>query len=412
MKTVAYTLTFFACFLSFGQAHAGNSDVKYYGADKGALTITKAKIKSHDKDVSPAYLKLINEADSALKLKCPTVTDKTISAISGDVHDYYSTAPYLWPDPSKPNGLPYMPRDGMINPESRNPLYTDKMRLDQFGKMIDSLSLAYYFSDNTKYAEKAASCLRTWYINPATRMNPNINYGQAVPGLLPGRGIGIIEGKAIISTIDAASLLDSYKEWAQADKTALHKWSTEYFDWLLTSENGQEEANMKQNHGSMYDLQTARLALVLGLNDTAKSILEQVKSKRIALQIEPDGAQPMELRRTKGFQYSLFNLESLSELAQLGQWVNVDLWNYETNDERGILNAIEFMRPYVEIHKDGVPLPVWHYEQIHALTRERAAPLFRMAANVNQDKHYEAIASQFEKFANSRVQLLRPSRIQ
>jgi hypothetical protein len=384
---------------------------RYFGAEKASLNTTKHKIKSKDTAVYSAYLALIDEANDALKAKPPTVTDKTSTAISGDVHDYYSTAPYLWPDPTKPDGLPYVPRDGKINPEARNPLHTDQMRMAEFGHLVETLALAYYFSDDEKYAEKAAECLRVWFLNSDTKMNPNMNYGQAVPGLTPGRAIGIIEGGAIIFAADAAALLESYQGWTQAEQAALNKWLNNYLEWLLTSEHGRYESEMKQNHGSMYDARVARLALILGKIDLARTIIENVKHKRILLQIEPDGAQPMELRRTKGFNYSLLNLEGLAELAELGKWLNIDLWQYQTTDGRGILKAIEFLMPYVQQPQPGIAPAVWHYEQIVPIKRERAVPLFRKAANALQSQEYEAVASQFQQMQSNKLQLLYPAKV-
>ncbi|MDR9830368.1 alginate lyase family protein [Vibrio sp. FNV 38] len=411
MKAIISTLTICACLVGFSQAHTIDEEPRYFGAQKGSLLETQKRIQNQDQLLYPAYQRLIADADKAMKVKPLTVTDKITTAISADIHDYYSTAPYLWPDPTKPDGLPYVPRDGQINPEARNPLHTDQMRIRDFGQLVESLTLAYYFSGEKKYAEKAATMLRVWYLNEDTQMNPNMNYGQAVPGLTPGRAIGIIEGSAIIYTADAASLLKDYEGWTDNDQEGLDRWLNEYLDWLLTSDHGRLEGEMKQNHGSKYDASVARLALVLGRNDLAKSIINDVKMKRILLQIEPDGAQPMELRRTKGFNYSLFNLEALIQLADLGTWIDVDLWNYETDDGRSIVKAIEFVRPYVEVLPENVPPAVWHYEQIVPIQRVKAAPIFRKAANAKQDSSYEVIASQFSELKNRRLQLLYPAQV-
>lgn len=390
---------------------SAQAEQRYFGAEKASMATTKQKIQIKDNRVYFAYLALIEHANEALKATPPTVTDKVSTAVSGDVHDYYSTAPYLWPDPTKPDGLPYVPRDGKINPEARNPLHTDQMRIAEFGDLVETLALAYYFSDDERYAEKAVECLRVWFLNPATKMNPNMNYGQAVPGLTPGRAIGIIEGGAIIFAADAALLLESYTGWARSDQAALNEWLNEYLEWLLTSEHGRFESEMKQNHGSMYDARVARLALILGKTDLARSIIENAKHKRILLQIEPDGAQPMELRRTKGFNYSLLNLEGLAELAELGKWLDIDLWQYQTQDGRGIIKAIEFLKPYVKQPQPGIAPAVWHYEQIVPIKRERAVPLFRKAANALHSQEYEDIASQFQQLQSNTLQLLYPANV-
>ena len=146
----------------------------------------------------------------------------------------------------------------------------------------------------------------------------------------------------------------------------------------------------------------------MGQHNLARKKLESVKESRIARQIEPDGAQPMELRRTKSFDYSEMNLTGLTELATLGEWVGVNLWTYETADGRSIRKALEFLRPYIEKVPEGWPPRVWHYKQIVPFLPEILAPAFRMASIGYLDEEYEAIVSQFSDFKASSFQLTHP----
>ncbi|RED48731.1 alginate lyase family protein [Seonamhaeicola aphaedonensis] len=382
----------------------------FFGAKQGALPLVKEGITQGDTSLMPAYKTLLNLADEALEIDPPTVTDKKQHPVTGNLNDYYTQAPYLWPDPSKSDGLPYLPKDGIINPESRNPDVTDYSRGQEIGHLIETLALAYYLTGEELYAAHAARCLRVWFIDSATRMNPHLKYAQAVPGRNQGRYIGMIEAGGLVQAVDAAGLLDGSVHWNRNDRAALEIWITEFLDWFMNSDYGQEEAQMRQNHGTMFDVRVVRLALVLGQKDLARKTLESVKENRIARQIEPDGAQPMELRRTKSFNYSEMNLTGLTELAILGEWVGIDLWNYQTTDGRSIRQALEFLRPYVENVPEGWPPRFWPYKQVVPFKPEILAPAFRMASIGYQDEEYEAIVSQFPSFRKSSFQLTHPKR--
>lgn len=391
-------------------AGGGDSGPQFFGASLGALPKVKLGIERGDGRFQPAFDTLLRDAKVALATQPPTVTDKKRHPVTGILNDYYTQAPYLWPDLAKADGLPYLPKDGVINPESRNPDFVDYSRGQLIGELVETLGLAFYLTDDERYAAHASECLRVWFNDAKTRMNPHLNYAQAVPGRNMGRYIGIIEAGGVVKAVDAAGLLNGSDHWSAGDRAALDDWISDFLDWLLHSEYGVEEVLMRQNHGTMYDVRVVRLALSLGKTELARETLESVKWNRIARQIEPDGSQPMELRRTKSFNYSEMNLAGLIELASLGERVGVDLWSFETQDGRSIRRALEFVRPYVEKTQEAWPPPVWPYTQIVPFKPEIFAPAFRMAANGYQDGEYEAIASQFRSLTDSRYQLLRPEK--
>lgn len=376
---------------------------QFYSAAPGALEETKARLAAGDPSLTPAFEKLIADADKALRVKPPTVMDKTKPGASGDKHDYASQGPYWWPDPTKQDGLPYISRDGVINPESRTEA-SDQMRLELLGRTVGSLALAYHFTGSEAYAEHAARCLRVWFLDPATKMNPNFKQGQAVPGRDTGRAIGIIEIGGAVEAIDASALLSSSPSWSEADAGALKAWAEEFLDWLLHSEMGRKEAAMEQNHGTMYDVRVAVLALHVGRPEIAREICGTAKTKRIAVQIEPDGRQPKELRRTKSFNYSRLNLGGLVSLAQIGRWVDVDLWSFCTEDGRSIRAALDFLVPFVR-----TPAEPWTYEQIVEKPIGDVAPILRAAAVAYAAPEYEAVVAGMEDVESARFQLLRPS---
>jgi hypothetical protein len=314
-----------------------------------------------------------------------SVMDKSVTPPSGDKHDYMSRAPYFWADPSKPNGLPYIRRDGEHNPEIKK--ITDHDEWSRMGECARTLALAWYFTGNAAYANRSALLLRTWFLDPATYMHPNLEFGQGIPGINTGRGIGIIESRVLVDVTDAAGLLSGSPAWTAADDKGLRDWLTQYLHWMRTSEKGQAENAAKNNHGTWYDLQVADIALFLGDRTLAVDTLERVKTRRIAVQIEPDGRQPLELARTNAWGYSNGNLDGLCKLATLGEEAGVDLWNFKTADGRSIRAAIDFLAPYAAGEKK------WDYQQIGGFSAGAMLPTLLRAAHAYHDPKYAALAS-------------------
>ena len=223
---------------------------------------------------------------------------------------------------------------------------------------MNILGNAYFFSDDERYAKKAIQLIDTWFINPETIMNPNLNFGQGVPGLSSGRCFGIIEFGGIGNVITTLEILKYKNALTPEMEKQMRNWLKEYVLWLETSPLGKAERDTKNNHGTHYDGQLIEILIYLNEIEKVKQILETAKTKRIALQIEPDGRQPQELARTKSFSYSTMNLRGLIKLAEFGQIYGVDLWNFQTEDGRSIKKAIDFLTPFA-FHPEK-----WEYDQI------------------------------------------------
>lgn len=329
---------------------------------------------------------VVAAADHAMTEGPFSVMDKPVLPPSGDKHDYMSRATYFWPDPSKPDGLPYIRHDGQTNPENRK--ITDH---EEFGRTCEAaraLALAWYFTGDADYANRAALLLRTWFLDPATKMNPNLEFAQAIMGVNTGRGIGIIDTRPLVDAIDAVGLLAGSSAWTAADDKGLHDWFTQYLHWMRTSKNGMDEDAAKNNHGNWYDVQVTSMELFLGDRKAAVDTLERVKTRRIAVQIEPDGREPLELARTNAWGYSNFSLQALTQLATFGDEVGVDLWNFKTADGRSIRAAVDFLEPYAAGEKK------WDYQQIGGFHAGAMVPTLLRASAAYHDPKYAALAQQ------------------
>ncbi|MEP7074593.1 MAG: alginate lyase family protein [Acidobacteriota bacterium] len=350
--------------------------------DADRLAAVKKAVAAKDKSYGALIASIDRDAKAALVGGTFSVTTKEITPPSGDKHDYMSQAPYFWPDPLKKDGLPYIRKDGERNPEINK--ITDHKSMDRMTDAVENLGLAFYLHGDENYAVKAVQVLRAFFLDPATRMNPNLEYGQGIPGITKGRGIGLIETTQLTGVVDAIGLLEGSKALTSADEKGLKDWFGKFLDWMQTSKNGMDEAAARNNHGTHYDSQVASYALFVGKPEIAKNILETAKQKRIASQIEPHGRMPLELERTNAWGYSTFNLRAMMNLATLGAWVGVDLWNFETKDGRSIRKAVEFLYPFSIGEK-------WTYQEINGFKPDPFYPEMRTASAFFRDEKFKTM---------------------
>src|SRR5437870_2844008 len=384
-----------------GQADTFNAAPRVFLLYATQLRLMRQRIHDGDKSIAGAWAKLERDAQKALSEGPFSVVNKERTPPSGDKHDYMSQAPYFWPDPKSPSGLPYIRRDGESNPEINK--ITDHRSLDQLESSVETLALAFYFKGDEAYAAKATQLLRAFFLDPASRMNPNLQYAQFIPGVNTGRGIGLIETRGLTQVVDAIGLLAGSKALSAADQSSLQDWFGNFLQWMQESKNGREESAAKNNHGTYYDVQVVSYALFLGKKDLAVRVLQEARQKRIATQIEPDGRQPLELARTKAWSYSNGNLDGLMLLATLGERVGVDLWNYQTSDGRSIRKALDFLTPV------ALAEGKWQYPELGGVKPEALFPLMRRAAAVYKDKAYQRFMAKLPDVALAdRSRLFRP----
>jgi hypothetical protein len=324
--------------------------------------------------------------------------DKGSTPPSGDRHDYMSQAPYWWPDPAKPDGRPYIRRDGDRNPEINK--ITDRDHLGRMTNAVATLGLAFHLTGRDEYAAHAARLTRVWFLDAATRMNPHLNFGQGIPGINDGRGIGIIETRDLVPMLDGILLIKGSTHWTPQDETGLQQWMRAYLKWLIESPHGREESQNGNNHETWYDVQVAGLALYTGQRDVARRTLDGVR-QRVARQIEPDGRQPRELERTRSWDYSEFNLRALLDLARMADGFGIDLWGYRTADGRSIRQALDFMVPFAAGQRE------WKYEQLGGVRPAVLHGVLRRAAVGWKSSAYRELAAKIGG-GNPRLDLIVP----
>jgi alginate lyase len=365
---------------------------------KGLIQI-KERLQDSDPALVPAFVELKHDAEQALYVKPLSVTEKNFAPPTGSKHDYMSIAPYWWPNPATANGLPFVRRDGEVNPERDRS--SDRRCLGTVIHTVETLALAYYFTAREDYAAHAAKLLRVWFLDRATRMNPHLKYAQAVPGRNTGRGAGIIETHEFAELVDFVSLLKNSQAWPAPEHRQWQDWMKAYLNWLVESAAGKAEAKAENNHGTWYDVQVAALAIFTARDGLAKNLLTEFRDKRIAAQIQPDGRQARELTRTRAWDYAIFNLEALFDAASIAETLDIDLWNYQTRDGRSIRKALDWLMPFATGESK------WGYSQITPFQPEKLGPLLRRAYVAYGDPAYEkALGKLTTVKGNERWQLL------
>jgi len=287
--------------------------------------------------------RILAAADLYILREPMTITAFPTTRSAGGLHDFYSQADYFWPDPKNPTG-PYINRDGQSNPDNFN---DHRKAMIALSVEMPALTAAWLLTGKTKYGKRACDHLRAWFVTPATRMNPNLQYAQAVQNLSTGRSIGIIDTLHLVEVARAASLLSSNIQ-SSADDAAVKDWFRSYLDWLKTSERGKQERDTLNNHAMCWALQAAEFAHLLKDGSTRQEVYERYKTILLPNQLGMDGSFPRELTRTKPYSYSIFNFDVMTGLCQSLTGLEPDPLRFKLSDGRGMCKAAEFLYPYLK----------------------------------------------------------------
>jgi hypothetical protein len=291
--------------------------------------------------------RVLKAANQYLQEAPITITASTSPRSAGGVHDFFSEGDYWWPDPKNPDG-PYIQRDGMTNPDN----FTDHRRyLMRLSVQVPALTAAWKLTKDSRYAKHAALHLLAWFIDERTRMNPNLQYAQAIHGRFTGRGIGIIDTIHLVEVARALEVLAGSKALSQTETKEVRQWFADYLEWMTSSKNGLEEREARNNHGTCWVMQVAAFAKLTGNQELLGYCRDRFKKVLVPNQIAADGSFPQELRRTKPYGYSLFNLDAMATLCQILATPEDNLWIFSLPDGRGIRKAMAYMYPYIKDKK-------------------------------------------------------------
>lgn len=285
--------------------------------------------------------RILKAADRYLAETPVTITAFPAARSPAGPHDYYSEADYWWPNPADPTG-PYVRKDGFSNPDKFTAHRDAVIRL---GVQLPALAAAFKITGQARYAEHAERHLHAWFVSPKTRMAPHLEHAQAIIGVNTGRGIGVIDTLHLVEVARAVSVLRTGRAGQGVYATTI-AWFDAYLTWMTTSANGVDERNQKNNHGTCWALQAAAFAGLAGRPAELEVARQRIKAL-IPGQIAADGAQPLELARTKPYGYCLFNLDVLAACAHVLSTPGDNLWTFKGATGGSIADALAYMAPFI-----------------------------------------------------------------
>jgi len=288
--------------------------------------------------------RILKAANQAMLIEPIAITKFRAKLSEGGPNDFYSNGDYWWPNPQTTNGLPYVKRDGESNPDNFNHHRECVWRLRD---AVAALGAAYKITGDDRYVKKAVELLSMFFLDPATRMNPNLQYAQAIPGVSTGRGIGIIDTLHLIEISKAIEAMENSPAFPPEVLAGLKQWFADYVHWMTTSKNGHDEANATNNHAVAFWLQVAVFSQFTGDEAQLSECRRRFREFFVAKQMAADGSFPRELARTKPYGYSIFQLDNMTTLCQVLSTPQDDLWKFQLPDGRGIRKAVAYLYPYL-----------------------------------------------------------------
>lgn len=326
-----------------------------------------------DRDLALTYQeRIIRDADAFHDdQEVWSVILKDQAAASGDMHDYLSLARYFWPETQADGTIKYVRKDGYRNPEVET--VNDYFIMRKMYKAVQSFGYAYFFTGNESYADKAVYRLNEWFVDPETKMNPNLRYASMVKGNPDGRRVGVLDGYMVYRMFSGIPFLKMSSAWTPELSDALQKWFEQFYTWLSTSKQGKAEYKAPNNHGTYASLQNIVVLEFLGRREEAMNLVEDALVRRWS-HIEKDGVQPKEAERPTSWYYSSYNLQALMLIAESAQRLGMGrkAWDYVGKNGGSIKNAIEYMAQFVKEESEGGIGNGWPHGNINGFETEEA----------------------------------------
>ncbi|MDP9050503.1 MAG: alginate lyase family protein [Acidobacteriota bacterium] len=287
--------------------------------------------------------RILNAAQRFLGEQPVTVMASHSDRTQGGKHDYFSEGDYWWPDAKNPGG-PYIRRDGFSNPANFN---DNREALIRLSLIAPALAAAWRLTGDKRYSTHFVKHLRAWFVDPATKMNPNLEYAQAIFGVSKGRGTGIIDTLHLVEVVRAIRVLEARGGISVAEMQPIRTWFADYVGWMATSQNGKDEETAKNNHGTCWVLQAAEFSQFARRPDLTSLCRDRFKAAIVPDQIDRDGSLPLELARTKPYSYALFDTDVLSGICESLSTKDDNLWTFKGPNGKGVADALAFVFPYI-----------------------------------------------------------------
>ena len=286
----------------------------------------------------------IDRADKMLNEKPVTVTAASSKRSAGGRHDFFSQADYFWPDP-KDSNAPFIQKDG----ESYPGVFSDhRHAMIRMSDLTATLTSAWLLTGKKKYANAALQHLNAWFVDTTTRMNPNMLYAQAVWGKYTGRNYGLIDAYHLVEVAQSAKILIGHKVIPEAQALKIKEWFSQFLSWMMTHPYGVDEMNTKNNHSTCWVATAASMASLVGDKTVLKMCIDRFKTILLPSQMAENGSFPLEIKRTKPYGYSLFNIDAFCNVAEILSTPEDNLWTFQTPDGKSLKKGMEYIFPFIK----------------------------------------------------------------
>ena len=360
-----------------------------------AIAISVASVAQNQVAISKQVIAILKDrvmkaADSSILLIPITVTANKTDRSAGGIHDFYSDGDYWWPNPADVNG-PYIQKDGQSNPNNFN---AHRLAMIRFSQIVGNLASAYAITHEERYVKAAMVHLKAWFINDSTYMNPSLLYAQAIKGKVTGRSTGLIDMIQLTEVAQGIRIMENAKSVNQEELKKIKYWFTQYLNWVTTHPYGVEEREAKNNHGTCWILQVAIFAKLTGDQALLDYCSNRVKTVIYPNQLAQDGSLPLELKRTKPYGYSLFDLDALTAVAKILSTKSDNLFTYTLPDGRNLIKTVEYLVPFVMDKSTWTfPKDVMYWDEWPV-----AQPFLFFASQQYKDKKYFTTWERLEHF--------------
>lgn len=123
---------------------------------------------------------------------------------------------------------------GMVRP-IRIIFVAHRHAMIRFSSIVGNLTSAYLLTQDKEYVDVILGVhVRAWFVNESTKMNPNLQYAQAIKGIATGRGIGIIDTVHLMEVAQSLWQLEKLGVLSKDDIKPTKQWFADYLKWMFT----------------------------------------------------------------------------------------------------------------------------------------------------------------------------------